>query len=101
MRSARLALILALAPLTGCAPRAGLIPLQTALTTTSALASIGRTTADAANVAALALPFYALASIGDKLHTGTAGGPSDEAYAARMRSAHIHANDPWVGWPDP
>ncbi len=31
--------------------------------------------------------------------TSTAGGPNDEAGAARLRSAPIHAKDPFVGWP--
>jgi hypothetical protein len=101
MRSARIALILLPALLTGCAPRAGLVPVHAALSTASTVASVGRAAADVAGIASLWAPFYVLAAIGDKLHTGTAGGPSDEAYAARMRSAHIHANDPWVGWPGP
>lgn len=102
MRLASLPLLLSMLFTTGCASGLARAGGQAAAGVGSALVTIGNGAAVLADTSAGLLVLAAgLAAFGDSLHHNTAGGPSDEAYAARLRSAPIHADDPWVGWPPP
>lgn len=89
---------------TGCAPRAWGPGAQGAASTASTAFAVGAATADFAQGAGAGLLVIVagLAAIGDNLETGGVPyGPNDEAGAARMRSAHIHAQVAWNSWPPP
>src|SRR5262245_17011640 len=101
MRSLRLVSVLLTFTLTtGCVPSllAG-TGAQSLGATTATFATASAGVADTA--LALMILVAGVAAVGDALENGVAGGPNDEAAAARLRSAAIHAADPWVGWPSP